>query len=163
MTAGLDPADRLAVTELAHRYAAGVDDLDPDAVADLFTPDAVLVAPDPPRHLDPVTEHHGRDGVRAALAALAPFRRTVHEVTGVVVDAVAADTATGRVTGVAHHYLERADGLTDIRWRVRYDDRYVRTERGWRIARRAVTVLALETVPVRQARGHEPPEGAADG
>ena len=159
MTPRLDPADRLAIIELAHRYAAGVDDRDPDSVAALFTADAVLVAPDPPRHLDPVTEHHGHEGVRAALAALAPFRRTLHEVTGVVVEADAGGAPTGRVTGVAHHYLERADGLTDIRWRVRYDDRYVRTEHGWRIARRAVTVLALETAPVRQARGHEPPEG----
>lgn len=154
MTGSLDPADRLALHDLVHRYAIAVDDGDTDAVAALFTADATLVSPDPPERLDAVVEHRGPDGVRAALTALGQFRRTVHEVTGVVLDPD-GDGARGRVAGVAHHYLERDQGLTDVRWRLRYDDHYVRTGPGWRIARRAVTVLAIETSPVRQVLGHE--------
>jgi hypothetical protein len=137
-----------------HRYATHVDDRDVDAVAGLFVADALLVVPDPPERLTPVVEHRGADGVRAALAALAPFRRTVHEVTGVVLDPE-PDLAgvRGRVTGLAHHYLDRADGLTDVCWRVRYDDRYVPTAAGWRIDRRAVTVLVIETSVPRQVLG----------
>jgi ketosteroid isomerase-like protein len=149
----LAPADRLALHDLVHRYAAAVDDRDADGVAALFAADATLVVPDPPARLDPVVEHHGADGVRAALAPLDQFRRTVHEVAGVLLDPD-GDGARGRVTGVAHHYLERDQGLADLRWRLRYDDRYVRAGEGWRIARRAVTVLAVETSPVRQVLGH---------
>jgi ketosteroid isomerase-like protein len=154
VTESLDPADRHALHDLVHRYAAAVDDQDADAVTDLFTADATLVVPDPPGRLDAFVEHHGPDGVRAALAALGQFRRTVHEVTGVVIDPD-GDGARGRISGVAHHYLERDGALTDIRWRLRYVDRYVRTRPGWRIARRAVTVLAIETSPARQVLGHE--------
>ncbi|MFC7495764.1 MULTISPECIES: nuclear transport factor 2 family protein [unclassified Nocardioides] len=152
----VDAGDRPAIHELVHRYAAYVDDRDLDGVAGLFTGDAVLVVPEPPDHLAPVREHHGPDGVRAALEALAPFRRTLHEVTGIVLDPD-ADAVRGRVTGAAHHYLERPDGLLDVCWRVRYDDRYVRTPDGWRFARRAVHVVALETAPVRQVLGRQEP------
>jgi ketosteroid isomerase-like protein len=150
----LDPADQLALHELVHRYAAAVDGRDTDAVAGLFTPDAVLVVPDPPDRLHPVVEHHGPDGVRTALAALEQFRRTIHEITGIVLDRE-ADGARGRITGVAHHYLQRTDAVTDIRWRLRYDDDYARTPDGWRISRRTVTVLVIETSPARQVLGPE--------
>ena len=125
-------------TELAHRYAASVDAADVDGLLALFTPDCVLVVPDPPAHLDPVVEHHGPEGVRAALAPLAGFASTRHEVEHVEVDGTA-----GRVTGTAHHFL--ADG-TDLRWQVRYDDEYRDAGDGWRIARRAVTALVIERI-----------------
>jgi ketosteroid isomerase-like protein len=124
--------------ELAHRYAAYVDASDVDRLVALFTPDCVLVVPDPPTHLEPFVEHHGPGGVRAALAPLASFTSTRHEVSSVAVEG-----STGRVTGTAHHFLE--DG-TDLRWQVRYDDEYSQDGDGWRIARRAVTALAIERV-----------------
>jgi 3-phenylpropionate/cinnamic acid dioxygenase small subunit len=148
----VDAGDRLSLHDLAHRYAAYVDDRDLDGVTGLFPVGAVLAVPEPPDHLAPVREHHGPDGVRGALEALAPFRRTLHEVAGIVLDADSG-AVRGRVTGAAHHYLERADGLLDVCWRVRYDDRYVRTADGWRFARRAVHVVALETATVRQVLG----------
>jgi len=124
--------------ELAQRYATCVDASDVDGLLGLFTPDCVLVVPDPPDHLDPVVEHHGPDGVRAALAPLAGFASTRHEVASVEVDGT-----VGVVTGTAHHLLE--DG-TDLRWQVRYDDEYRPDGDGWLIARRAVTALAIEKV-----------------
>jgi ketosteroid isomerase-like protein len=125
-------------TELAHAYATYVDARDLDGLAALFTPDCVLVVPDPPAHLDAVVEHHGPDGLRAALAPLAAFASTRHEVDGVEVEGT-----TGVVSGTAHHLLD--DG-TDLRWQVRYDDEYRPDGEGWRIARRAVTALAIERV-----------------
>ena len=50
----LTVADRLALTDLVHRYAAAVDDRRFDDVVELFTSTAELVLPDPPRSLDPV-------------------------------------------------------------------------------------------------------------
>ncbi|WP_272930264.1 hypothetical protein [Mycobacterium intracellulare] len=35
-------------------------------------------------------------------------------------------------------------------WHLRYDDAYELTAAGWRIARRALTINALETRPVRR-------------
>jgi hypothetical protein len=35
---------------------------------------------------------------------------------------------------------------------VRYDDEYVRTDAGWRFARRTLTINAIETRPMRQVR-----------
>jgi len=67
----LDVPDRLAVADLVHLYAAAVDDRRFDDVVALFTDTAELWLPDPPRALEPVRRHHGQDGVRTALAAVA--------------------------------------------------------------------------------------------
>ncbi len=56
--------DRLALTDLVHLYASAVDDRRFDDVVELFTETAELRLPDPPRSLDPVRRHHGRDGVQ---------------------------------------------------------------------------------------------------
>lgn len=125
-------------TDLAHAYAAYVDASDLDGLVALFTPDCLLVVPDPSARLDPVVEHRGADGIRAALAPLAAFASTRHEVASVEVDGT-----VGVVTGTAHHFLE--DG-TDLRWQVRYDDEYRQDDAGWLIARRAVTPMAIERI-----------------
>ncbi|MCX8562190.1 nuclear transport factor 2 family protein [Mycolicibacterium mucogenicum] len=148
----LTVADRLALTDLVHRYAAAVDDRRFDDVVELFTSTAELVLPDPPRALDPVRSGHGPDGVRAAMAALAGVARTQHEIVGEVYSE-AADHARGRITCVAHHWTRGADsGVTDLVWHLRYDDEYARTGDGWRIRRRALTINAIETRPIRRLR-----------
>ena len=43
--AGLAPEDRLAISDLVHRYAVLVDAGEVDAVMELFTTDAVMVVP----------------------------------------------------------------------------------------------------------------------
>ena len=124
---------------LVQAYAAYVDARDVDGLVTLFTGDCLLVVPDPPARLDPAVEHHGPDGLRAALAPLSAFASTRHEV-----DSVEVAGTAGLVTGTAHHVL--ADG-TDLRWRVRYDDEYRQDgDDGWLIARRAVTALAIERI-----------------
>ena len=148
----LTVADRLELTDLVHRYAAAVDDRCFDDVVELFTDTAELIVPDPPRSLEPVTAQHGHDGVRAAMTALSGVARTQHEIVGEVYTD-AADHARGRITCVAHHWTRGADSdVTDLVWHLRYDDEYVRTDRGWRIRRRALTLNAIETRPVRRLR-----------
>jgi hypothetical protein len=147
-------ADRLAVADLVHLYAAAVDDRRFRDVAELFTETAELRLPDPPRELLPVRHWHGRDGVLSALSSLTEVARTQHEVVGEVYAAgPEADYALGRITAVAHHWTFGPEHPTDLVWHVRYDDEYLRTPVGWRIHGRALTINAIETRPLRRLRG----------
>src|SRR6201999_334053 len=94
--------DRLALTDLVHLYASAVDDRRFDDVVELFTDTAELRLPDPPNALEPVRRHHGRDGVRAAMATLATVTRTEHAIVGEVYAAGDdANYALGRITCIA--------------------------------------------------------------
>ena len=148
-------ADRLALTDLVHLYAAAVDDRRFGDVLELFTDTAELRLPDPPRSLDPVRRHRGRDGVRSAMAALSGLARTEHAIVGeVYAPGTDGDYALGRITAVAHHFSVTSDGATDLIWHLRYDDEYLRTQAGWRIHGRALTINAIETQPIRRLRPH---------
>ena len=158
----LRTSDRLAVADLVHLYASAVDDRRFDDVVELFTATAELRLPDPPRSLEPVRRHHGRDGVRAAMAALASVTRTEHAIVGEVYalgDSV--DYALGRITCIAHHWTIADDQITDVVWHLRYDDEYLRTPAGWRFHGRALTINAIETHPVRRLRPPKPDGRAA--
>lgn len=148
-------ADRLAVSDLVHLYASAVDDRRFADVAELFTETAELRLPDPPRSLDPVRRHHGRDGVRTAMSALAHVTRTEHAIVGeVYAPGEQAGYALGRITCVAHHWTVTGETATDVVWHLRYDDEYLRTGNGWRIHGRALTINAIETPAVRRVRAH---------
>jgi hypothetical protein len=158
----LNVPDRLALTDLVHLYASAVDDRRFDDVVELFTDTAELRLPDPPRSLEPVRRHHGRDGVRAAMATLASVTRTEHAIVGEVY-AVGDDAnyALGRITCIAHHWTVAGQTISDLVWHLRYDDEYLRTPTGWRIHGRALTINAIETQPVRRLRGRASDDRAA--
>lgn len=148
-------ADRLALADLVHLYAAAVDDRRFDDVVELFTETAELWLPDPPRSLDAVRHHQGRDGVRAAMTALAGLARTEHAIVGeVYAPGADADYALGRITCLAHHFTISGEQASDLVWHLRYDDEYLRTRSGWRFHGRALTINALETRPIRRLRPH---------
>jgi hypothetical protein len=151
----LNAFDRLALSDLVHLYASAVDDRRFDDVVELFTDTSELRLPDPPRTLEPVRHYHGRDGVRAAMAALAAVARTEHAIVGEVYAAGDdANYALGRITCIAHHWAVADGKITDLVWHLRYDDEYLRTRAGWRIHGRALTINAIETRPVRRLREH---------
>lgn len=161
----LSTTDRLALADLVHIYASAVDDRRFEDVAELFTENSELRLPDPPRSLEPVRRHHGRDGVRAAMASLAAATRTEHAIVGEVYAAAdEADYALGRITCIAHHWTLRDGRASDLVWHLRYDDEYLRTPAGWRIHGRALTINAIETRPVRRLRvpPSDGPAGPAD-
>lgn len=148
--------DRSALRDLVHRYAASVDDRQFDAVAALFTANAVLIVPEPPAALTPIRAHHGRRAIAAAVAAVGAVTRTEHAIVGEVYDEAARPgTARGRIACVAHHWDQRDDGTVDVVWHLRYDDEYEQTDR-WRISQRALTLNAIETRPVRRLLPHDP-------
>ena len=155
----LGATDRAALTDLVHRYAAGVDDRQFDSVTALFTDSAELMLPEPPAALDPVHRHCGHAAIRTAIAAVAATIRTEHAIVGEVFDAgPQPDSARGRIACVAHHWSQYGDQLTDVVWHLRYDDEYRRTDAGWRIAHRVLTINAIETRPVRRLRFEGPSE-----
>jgi len=149
----LGTAERAALADLVHRYAAGVDDRQFDAVTGLFTEDAELMLPEPPVTLDPAHRHRGHAAIRGAVAAVGATIRTQHIIASEVYDAgPLPDGAHGRIAGVAHHWIRHEGQIRDVVWHLRYDDDYRRTDAGWRFARRALTINAIETGPTRQVR-----------
>jgi len=153
----LGATDRVALTDLAHRYTAGVDDRQFDAVVKLFTETGELTLPDPPAALEPIHRHHGHAAISAAIGAVAATIRTEHAIVGEVYDAgQRPDSAHGRIACIAHHWSKDKDQLTDVVWHLRYDDEYRRTDAGWRIARRTLTINAIETRPVHRVRSTGP-------
>jgi hypothetical protein len=149
----LSVTDRAALRDVVHRYAAGVDDREFDAVTELFTADAELVVPEPPAALTPIHSHRGEVAIAAAVAAVAQTLRTEHAIVGEVYDlGPRPGIATGRITCIAHHWDRRGDEIVDVVWHLRYDDEYELTDSVWRITRRALTINAIETRPVRRLR-----------
>ena len=148
-------ADRLALADLVHLYAAAVDDRRFDDVVELFTETCELRLPDPPRAMAPVRHLKGRDGIRAALAQLSGLARTEHAIVGeVYAPGEDADYALGRIACVAHHFSVGEGQVSDLIWHLRYDDEYLRTRSGWRIHGRALTINAIETRSIRRLRAH---------
>lgn len=146
-----EPVDRQALSDLVHRYAAGVDDRRFDEVIELFAAGATLSLPDPPRSLDPIAVHRGRAEIEKAVRAVAAAARTQHAIVGEVYTAQPGG-ACGRVSCIAHHWSVRGEGATDVAWHLRYDDEYVRTDAGWRFRGRTLTIDAIETRQVRRLR-----------
>jgi hypothetical protein len=145
--------DRAALSDVVHRYAAGVDEHQFDTVAKLFTPEAELMVPEPPAALEPIHSHRGQAAIAAAVATVAQVERTEHAIVGEVYDeGPRPGSARGRIACIAHHWNRRADEVVDVVWHLRYDDEYELTDTGWRISRRALTVNAIETRPVRRLR-----------
>ncbi|HVQ83642.1 MAG TPA: nuclear transport factor 2 family protein [Mycobacterium sp.] len=155
MTLSVD--DRAALRDLVHRYAANVDDRQFRSVVKLFTATAELLVPDPPAALEPIHSHRGQEAIAEAIAAVAAVTRTEHAIIGEVYDGTARPgTARGRIACIAHHWSQHGDEVVDVVWHLRYDDDYELTDAGWRIGRRALTIAAIETRPVRRLLPRDP-------
>jgi len=154
----LDATERAALSDLVHRYAARVDEREFDSITELFTDTAELILPEAPAILDPTHRHCGHAAIRSAIEAVAATIRTEHAIVGEVFNAgPQSDSARGRIACVAHHWSQHGDQLTDAAWHLRYEDEYRLTDAGWRIARRALTINAIETRPMRRVRPTESP------
>jgi ketosteroid isomerase-like protein len=134
--------DQAALDDLVAAYASAVDRRDWERLATVFTEDAVLLTPDPPRSSEPVLEAVGRAAIVATVRQVEAFVSTEHLVTASEWTGT-AEEAVGRTTGEAHHRVEGPQPHSWV-WHVSYLDDCVRTDEGWRIARRALTVDQIE-------------------
>jgi hypothetical protein len=134
----LDVADRLALRALVDAYADAVDRQEAGEVADLYAPDGVMEVTD---DTDPVasgTVRSGRQDIARALRVLGYYRTLTHVVGGQMLKVDGDGEVTGTTTCLAHHVLERDGSLVLQVMGVKYHDRYVRLDEGWRFARRRI-------------------------
>lgn len=129
--------DRLAITDLLIRYATGIDSRDWALFRDVFADVCVL--------------DYGEIGTWNSADAVTEFMASAHSMAGHTLHrmtnqaiAVTGDTATARtyVDGL----IMAADNTSGVNAIGYYDDQLIRTEDGWRIARRRFTQVRVVMV-----------------
>jgi uncharacterized protein (TIGR02246 family) len=141
-------ADRLAISDLVHAYAQGVDRRDPESVARLFTEDGTFVAYATPGDAEPTSRSHGHDEITRAIAMARYYRSTTHTI-GNHLASIEGDRATGETRCVAYHVLGDEGDETLLVWHIRYLDTYERRSEGWRIDDRVLRVDLVSDQPLR--------------
>ncbi len=141
-------ADRLAISDLVHAYAQGVDRRDPEAVADLFTEDGNFVAYATPGATEPTSRSQGRAEITKAIGMARHYRQTTHTI-GNHLATVEGDGATAETRCVAYHVLGDEGAETLLVWHIRYLDSYARSPSGWRISERVLRVDLVTEQPLR--------------
>jgi hypothetical protein len=128
--------DRVEIDDLGTRYATAVDTKDWDQYRTCFTADAVI-------------DYTAAGGIRAGVEemvawldqALAGFTHTIHYVTNRAVT-LDGDRATGRLAYYNPMGLTNDNLLVCAGY---YNDEYVRTAEGWRIAERIEELTWMKT------------------
>jgi len=135
-TAPVDPSDRLALRALVEGYACACDARDATTLRRVFADGATLTVHWPDRPAAVLTFPESAEHIAANLAR---YDRTYHFVGNHPV-AVDGDTARGTTYCVAHHITGTGPEAHDHVMTIRYEDAYVRTPSGWRIATRDLRV-----------------------
>jgi ketosteroid isomerase-like protein len=120
--------DLSLIQQVLVRYANAIDELDFDALSTVFTPDVRASYSGGPwlQGIDAIVEH---------ISGLRTFAATFHFMGNMQID-VDGDRATAMTRSMTH--LIAPDGVLHAR-ALRYRDRLVRTDAGWRIAERVHT------------------------
>lgn len=148
----IDPAtlvaDRLAIADLVHAYAQGVDRRDPEAVAQLFTEDGTFVAFATPGATTPTSRSQGRAEITRAIGMARHYRQTTHTIGNHLAE-VRGDRASGETRCVAYHVLGGEGAETLLVWHIRYLDTFARQPEGWRFDERVLRVDLVSDQPLR--------------
>jgi ketosteroid isomerase-like protein len=132
-----DPAaDRAAIVQLTIDYCWALDTHDWEALRDVFTPDVV-------GHLGAGGQQGCDQIIERVSSVLEPLDDSQHMVTSHQVR-IDGDTATSRCYLHAQHVRHAAEGGPNYVVAGRYEDRFVRTDAGWRIAERRLVVMWTE-------------------
>ncbi len=153
------PEVRVALRELADRYALHVDRLEIDEIGRLFVPDGVLKVPIAPGAARQPQPRRGREEICKAMGSLDRYEATFHATMGHVVEHYAeSGSARGVTTCLAHHLTvgeDRAaerERAVDYVMAIRYLDTYTLFEGSWHFAERELTVSWLADWPVTRVR-----------
>ena len=160
----MDDVARLAIeaacTRLVLEFAKYNDDLDHEALADLFVEDCVFARP-----LDPQYPYFGRDKVHAIFRDRPP-RLTRHVMTNILITVDSADEAHGNsyVTMISSPNADRAEPREgEGIFFGSFDDVFVRTSAGWKFKARHGNVALYQgghvpklPVPTDAQRGVKP-------
>jgi hypothetical protein len=135
-----DADDRLALRHLVDSYAMGCDRRDLDMLTACFADGGTNTVHWLDRDATTMTAPADLERIPTGLAR---YDQTFHFVGNHRVD-VQGDSATGDVYCIAHHVT----GKDDFVMHIRYEDTYVRTGAGWRIATRDLRLLWTANLPV---------------
>jgi uncharacterized protein (TIGR02246 family) len=131
--------DRLALQELAARYARAVDRRDYAAFVALFTPDGVLCGPG--------YEMKARAEIERGIRLIEQYETTQHCVHNQLVE-LRGDAASGETYCVARHVYTREGVKRKLDMGVRYQDQYRREAGAWRFARRELVLDWTQDLPL---------------
>ncbi len=129
--------DRAELTELMHRFAAGIDECDWVKYRSVFT--EVIDLDYSSWRPDSVGRWRADDWVARGLHIFPGLTFSRHTLTNHVV-AVEGDTAIVRVNVCAEHVIVDGDRTDVFTLNGYYDDRCVRTDDGWRISSKRLIV-----------------------
>ncbi|RVW01286.1 nuclear transport factor 2 family protein [Rhodococcus xishaensis] len=137
-TSTLDPEARFAISDLILRYGTAIDTRDWGLFRGIFTDDA---------YIDYTAAGIGTftsadDFAQAMRKGHAPFGKTMHRLTNIVINA--GDAITARTYGDA--IVMAADNTTGHHAAAWYDDEIVHTTNGFKIARRTITMVLFEAI-----------------
>lgn len=131
--------DELAIRDLANRYARMIDRRDWPELPRVFTPDCELTGQ------GYLMRGHAELG--AGLRKIDMFSATQHCVLNQVT-CLDGDRATGEFYCIANHIHERDGVQYKLDMGIRYDDHYLRTPDGWRLAKRVLNLIWQQDLPL---------------
>ncbi|MGA0970500.1 MAG: nuclear transport factor 2 family protein [Ilumatobacteraceae bacterium] len=129
----LPDADEAAIIRLTHDYCWALDSGDYEALRQVFTPDCTARLGGNQSNVDEV--------IARVSAALGPLDDSQHMVSTHQIRRWVDGTVTGRCYLHAQHIRTGVAGGDQYIVAGRYEDRYVRTDEGWRIAERELVVM----------------------
>lgn len=131
--------DELAIRDLANRYARMIDRRDWPELPRVFTPDCELSGQG--------YRMRGHAELGVGLRKIDMFSATQHCVLNQVTQ-LDGDRATGEFYCIANHIHERDGVPYKLDMGIRYEDRYVRTADGWRLAQRVLNLIWQQDLPL---------------
>jgi hypothetical protein len=135
-------SDRLEIQDLLVQYGYAMESLDFDALDDVFTEDALI----------DYSDLHGTKGdlptTKGFMQALAVKPRVAQYLVATSKLTIEGDTAEARTIGRHPVLIDRGDEVPHVMFcGIWYNDRFVRTAKGWRIRERVVERFYYHNVP----------------
>ncbi len=132
-----DRSDVQDISDVLVRYATGIDTRDWPLFRTVFTDDCEL--------------DYGEIGRWQGVDAVTDFMIAVHEMAGhtmhrITNQAVAVDGDSATARAYVDALIMSQDNSSGVNAAGYYDDEFIRTDAGWRLARRRFTVVLVRTV-----------------
>ena len=135
----LTTEDRLDLHELVARITHAIDFSNPDAVAELFTPDGVMQGEESPRKGGGVRYRtQGREELRTYIAAAVEKRpvRGRHWTSNVVIEP--SETGAVGTSYLIFLTIDPQNSTSSILLTAVHHDQYLKTTDGWKFAKRTI-------------------------
>jgi 3-phenylpropionate/cinnamic acid dioxygenase small subunit len=134
----IDHETRADVAEVLVRYATGIDSRDWDLLRTCFTDDCEA-------DYGAVGAWHGADEITTFMREThEPLGHTLHRITN---QTVHPDGGRARARSYVDALVMLPDNTSGTRATGYYDDELIRTDTGWKIARRRFTSVLMQLVP----------------